>query len=770
MRKNKRSSSPRVPNRPGTRSTAIASMPSQAEQDALVALFNAGRLSEGETLARQFTERYPNAAFSWKALGTVLLAGDRNRDALPILERAVALAPRDNEAINSLGKTLQDLGRVEEALECFIRALTLRPDYSSALINRGNALARLGRHTEGLACLDQALSLNPNAPIAHNDRGNVLKALERFEDALAAYTQALALKPEFAEAHNNIGSVLRDLGRFEEALEHYQRALELKPDFLMARSNAAHCLKRLSGRHDQPAVRALLLRALRESWCHPGELMAVCVAFIKMNPLVQAGLRRLDQTASLSPEDLCGPAGLLGLADDALLMSLLETVPVADVDLERLLTRLRQAMLETVALNRPGMSFTAGQLRFFAALATQVYLNEYVFAVNEAERARIDVLKNALTVALQHQVPISAHHLLALATYVPLDTLPGAATLLERTWPEPVMDVLIRQIREPLEQAEYRHTMPCLTGIADGVSVQVRHQYEEYPYPRWVKAGIVPPAPTIDAYIRQQFPRARFQPLRKETDVSILVAGCGTGLHSLDTARRYPNARVLAIDLSLSSLAYAQRKTVEAGVTSIRYAQADILRLGELAASDTGEASFDLIESVGVLHHLQDPVAGWKALLERLRPGGFMSIGLYSETARRPVVMARELIAQQGYQAAISDIRRFRQELIARRDEPEYRHLTQGGDFFTLSGCRDLLFHVNEHRFTLPQLAGLLRELNLNFLGFILDQSIIDLYRQRFPDDPSATDLEHWHQVEQQNPRTFAGMYVFWVQKSGPAS
>ena len=41
----------------------------------------------------------------------------------------------------------------------------------------------------------------------------------------------------------------------------------------------------------------------------------------------------------------------------------------------------------------------------------------------------------------------------------------------------------------------------------------------------------------------------------------ILVAGCGTGQHALITASRFSNARVLAVDLSLSSLSYAMRKT-----------------------------------------------------------------------------------------------------------------------------------------------------------------------------------------------------------------
>ncbi len=498
-----------------------------------------------------------------------------------------------------------------------------------------------------------------------------------------------------------------------------QDALELKPDFVKMKSNDAHCVKQL-------------------------------------NPIIREGLQRIGQAS----QALSGWPGLDRLADDPLLLARLETSPVCDVELERLLTSIRQSLL-TDALN--ASTAPPPRLRLFTALATQCYLNEYVFAVTDAEDAQVTALKNAVMAAQQHQTPIAPMQLVALAAYLPLDRLPDAATLLERPWPEAVMTVLIQQIREPLEQAKYRCQMPRLTTIDGGVSTLVRNQYEENPYPRWVKAGMVPPAPTINAYVRQQFPEVAFQPLREDTNSAILIAGCGTGLHSLDIARRYPGSRVLAIDISLNSLAYAQRKTLELGVTNLRYAQADILRLEGV------DETFDLIESVGVLHHLQDPVAGWMALLSHLRPGGLMSLGFYSERARRPVVMARERIARQGYQATASDIRRFRQDFMV-CDEPEYRYLTQDSDFFTLSGCRDLLFHVHEHHFTLSHIAELMRELELNFLGFILDQRIKADYLQRFPDDPTAISLDNWEQFEQEHPRTFAWMYQFWVQRVVPFS
>jgi hypothetical protein len=230
-------------------------------------------------------------------------------------------------------------------------------------------------------------------------------------------------------------------------------------------------------------------------------------------------------------------------------------------------------------------------------------------------------------------------------------------------------------------------------------------------------------------------------------------------MHSIFVARRFRGVRVLAIDLSLSSISYAKRKTRELGLTNIEYAQADILKIGDIART------FDIIESVGVLHHLADPFMGWRTLLSRLRPGGFMSLGFYSELARRHVVRAREFIAARGYANTPDDIRRFRQDLIVKDMSVELQWLSKTPDFYSTSECRDLLFHVQEHRLTLGQVEAFLAEFGLQFIGFQLDPRVLNKYRARFADDPTGTNLRNWALFEADNPDTFVGMYEFWIQQ-----
>jgi hypothetical protein len=103
--------------------------------------------------------------------------------------------------------------------------------------------------------------------------------------------------------------------------------------------------------------------------------------------------------------------------------------------------------------------------------------------------------------------------------------------------------------------------------------------------------------------------------------------------------------------------------------------------------------------------------------------------------------------------------------LLAVSERPPYHNILGFSDFSSTSGCRDLLFHVQEHRFTLPAINSFLRKNNLQFLGFRLDTQIAEAFRNRFSADGASTDLDLWHLFETENPTTFSGMYQFWIQK-----
>ena len=91
--------------------------------------------------------------------------------------------------------------------------------------------------------------------------------------------------------------------------------------------------------------------------------------------------------------------------------------------------------------------------------------------------------------------------------------------------------------------------------------------------------------------------------------------------------------------------------------------------------------------------------------------------------------------------------------------------ITSRFDFFSTSNCRDLMFHVQEHRLSLPAIKAFLAENDLQFLGFLISSHHQRRYAARFPDDPAMIDLDRWHMFETENPKAFLAMYRFWVQK-----
>ncbi len=542
-------------------------------------------------------------------------------------------------------------------------------------------------------------------------------------------------------------------GRPNDALEAAAHALGER-DNADARALFVACVRAADRLPAVPGFRRLMVRALREAWDRPVALTGPAIALITNEPAVAAGIRAAMGAwpRRLSARE-CG-AAIDVLAADELLRAVLDTALVNDGGLERLLTSVR-AVLFDIAVHAKGKA-AREMLGLAASLARQCFNNEYVFDVSDAERQMVAWLRALVRTALAERATVPASQLIALAAYAPLHTLERDRELTSRSWLKPLEALITEQVREPEIEAALRASIPRLTEIADPVSQKVRLQYEDNPYPRWVAVAPTPPVDGILAHLRGLFPQAPLRAVAEPDAPDILVAGCGTGQQSIGTAQRFPTARVLAVDLSLASLAYAKRKSDAAGL-GIDYRQADILALSL-------ERRFDMIEASGVLHHLAEPERGWSTLLRLLKSGGVMRLGLYSELGRANIVALQRLIAERGYAAAGGDdIRRCRQDLISGQD-PRFAAILHSPEFCSTSACRDLLFHVQEHRLTLPRIGAFLAQHGLALLGFELDARTLGDYRRAFPSDPAMTDLASWHRFETANPDTFRAMYRFWVQ------
>ena len=702
----------------------------------------AGRLDAAIEGYRQALLQDPGHIAALANLGSALCEQGKPGEAEACLRHAVTLAPGNAELHNNLGTALYDQGKLEAALVSFRQTLALNPGHEQALGNLGTVMIGMGRLEEAAAGFQAELAGHPNSLSALKSLGIVRWQMDQLPEAESCFRRILQLAPGNPDALDQLAAVLLGQGKVSDALDTVGESLH-RGETSQNRILFCDIVRSLRWSADNAALRLLLTKALLTPWTRPERLAITAASMIRQGAVTGAMIAKAVAAwpNPLSAAELFGETGLASLDGDHLLLAMMTTAQNTELTLERFFTLARRALLIEACDKDAALAFRS-------ALAQQCFINEYVFFQDDEETARAEAARARLTAALEKGDAISASLVATVASYAPLSDLPG---LLERQWPAPLLALLNQQITEPAEEKRLAATLPALTPIEDAVSQKVQAMYEQNPYPRWVKAPPPVIQDSIGGYLHRQFPRAIFSWESNDTP-DFLSAGCGTGHLALEFPQNI-RARVLAVDLSRTSLAYAKRKGGELGLTNITFAQADILKL-------TG--SFDAIESSGVLHHMADPLGAWRHLLGLLRPGGFMLLGFYSEAARQGVVRARNFIAEKGYGDTPSEIRRARQAIL---EMDRITRVSSCGDFFGISTCRDLLFHIQETRFTLGEIGAFLKENNLKLLGFEIDTDVLAAYRRRFPQDLAATDLSNWQEFEADHPDIFIGMYSFWVQK-----
>ena len=746
-----------------------------------VTLRERGRLDDAQTSYRRAIELKPDFADAHNNLAAVLRELNRLDEAEKSFRQAAAFTPADAKVHSNLGVILKQRGELDEAQASFRQAASLDPANAAAHSNLGVTLQELGRLDEAEESLRQAISLESNYAEAHSNLGNTLKEQGRLREAEASYRKALALKPDFAEAHNNLGNTLRAQGRLDEAEAGYRKAVALKPDFAEAFSNLGNTLKEkgqlsdaisayvcainltadnayfyanlgaaLKGVRFNQSDRSLyptLINLLTDgNFARPSSVAGAISSLIKRDALIQD---LLPEAKSLSDIRDVGRA-IKALSQCSLLEQIMRICPLPDLQLEDMFVSIRRVLLVNLGSTHGSPEF----INFFSTLALHCFTNEYVYCETAEETRRISVLEEAIAVSIEQASQPTILEALCLACYRSLHKYKWSKKLQVL---DKLPEVRARLIDEPRTERALAQDIPIFATVDDAVSRKVREQYEENPYPRWVKLAIPQKARSVAKVCSKLKLQLDSDNIKNVCSPSILIAGCGTGQHSIETAALFDSSQVTAVDLSLASLAYAQRKTKELGITNIEYFQGDILKLDQQAQK------FDVIESGGVLHHMDDPMAGWHVLTKLLNPGGLMKIGLYSELARRDVARLRREIASKGIGASEFELREFRKSLVESH-EKHGQVLTRSQDFFSLSAFRDLVFHVQEHCFTLPQIQTCLDELGLKFCGFE-NQDIVAKFKKLFGAESDAYDLSLWHRFEESYPQTFGQMYQFWCQK-----
>jgi len=248
----------------------------------------------------------------------------------------------------------------------------------------------------------------------------------------------------------------------------------------------------------------------------------------------------------------------------------------------------------------------------------------------------------------------------------------------------------------------------------------VQAQYEAYPYPardpRDEARRLITGSPSHLLEIDHYLFAARRDPARP---FRALIAGGGTGDAAIMLAQQLADrggaAEIVHLDLSTASRRIAEERARVRGLTNLRFVTGSLMDAATLG-------TFDYIDCCGVLHHLDDPAAGLRALVAALSPDGGIGLMVYGELGRAGVYPAQDLlrlIAPESVPASdrVAIARRLVQAL------PETSQLRRNpflaDHLSTDAGLFDLLLHARDRAYRVPELLLLLADAGLRPVTFI---------------------------------------------------
>lgn len=366
-------------------------------------------------------------------------------------------------------------------------AARLRAGFADAEALKGETLKEMGEWERASRAYETALRYNSKAVIALNGRGLCLLRAGNVKEAAAAFAEALKGLPVHDTVNRsrvlaNLGSTLLQLGAGREGRTALTEAAALAPDNDEIAIKLGQNLLHASVIPEGAAFIRVLARLFEHKDIDPRNLASAAALALRADDQVSRALGCLCDSGANGIED----GTLCLLTGNALLLAHLCNAPVTDTKLELGLTALWRHL--ALAAARAGCDAVSAHLVLVCALARQCFLNEYVWSISSEEKGAIKFLL-ASTPAAQKWTALAIA-----ACYSPL-VLPEEAELEPAQMPSAIAAVIGQQIDGPQEERAFAQAIPQPTEIADSTSVAVRGQYEENPYPRWMRSGPWAPRP-----------------------------------------------------------------------------------------------------------------------------------------------------------------------------------------------------------------------------------------------------------------------------------
>tara|TARA_B100001057_G_scaffold412864_1_gene429161 strand:+ start:4802 stop:6787 length:1986 start_codon:yes stop_codon:yes gene_type:complete len=611
----------------------------------------------------------------------------------------------------------------------------------------GNTQTELKNYNEAIQSFKKIIEINPNFAEAYFNLGIIYKKINNNNLSIINYNTCLNINPKKFEAYNNLGNLYKDQYNIELAIKSYLNCLEINPSYKIALKNFGVCLQNCKFSKPTKLIDKHIISLLEHNRIiRPVDIIHTIIDYLYLNPNFKILVKNFENINENSFQESI----IQKFSNIKILLLLLENTPITDLKIEKMLRSLRS----TILINSYLIKNRQIALKTIKSIAKQCFINEYLYPSNEYEMKKLkEIEKTVIQKISNNNLEEIDLEIACLAAYKSLSSY-NFTDKINKIYS--LTDLINQQIDEPKEEIVNSKDIVSYK-INNKISLNVKNQYESNPYPRWNKIALYNIKKTPEVFFDKIEIKIDKKEISKWKNIDVLVAGCGTGQHAITTSTKYRNSFITAIDLSKKSLSYAKRKADELKIENIEFIQMDLLDLKKLGKN------YNIIESVGVLHHMDNPFDGLSNLYKFLKPNGLMMIGLYSKFARQHITKIRKDISEKNIEINEKNLINFREKIISSITD-DYNLIKQSSDFYSLSTLRDLLFHTQEHTFTITKIINYLNELNLNFCGFE-NKEVINLFKNKYKKSNKLYDLDIWNKFESSNPRIFAGMYQFWCQK-----
>ena len=193
-------------------------------------LHHESRLDDADALYREILRESPGHQTALHLAGLVAYQRGRHREAVNLIEMALAGGANAPPIHNNCGAAYRALGEFNMAMRHFAQALALNPEFADAHLNYALVSLDLGLTRQAAVHFEFALELGVDSPKAYSNLGQIY--LNEDKPALAAdkFRGALRLQPDNAESHYQLGQALLVQGDTSAALHSLEAALTLKPE------------------------------------------------------------------------------------------------------------------------------------------------------------------------------------------------------------------------------------------------------------------------------------------------------------------------------------------------------------------------------------------------------------------------------------------------------------------------------------------------------------------------------------------------------------